>query len=195
MTRKIQRNGANLILWEESGSRRLAVPGPGGIWYPTGEGGGGGDPDPPDPPGDWMHPLGSPHNWTTYEDGGRSHSGGAVDFPLGYGTEATLYAPVSGPVIYAGWESGGGGNVIIIEAPDGAGVCMAHLNQIDVSVSQNVTVGDVIGLTGWTGTVIPSGPGGAHLHLEVRQFGTQWGPWFPAYTYFQSKGVNLGTQI
>lgn len=153
------------------------------------------DTTPPDPePGEggWHHPLGKQTPWTTYEDGGGSHSAGAVDFGLGYGTEAQLFAPCDGTVIRAGWEDNFGGNVIIVQ-PDGesTGVVMAHLNRVDVALGAKVKGGAKIGLTGWTGAVIPEGPAGAHLHLEVRRNGVQWGPWFRAVDYFAEKGITL----
>ena len=156
------------------------------------------DPEPPDPePGEggWQHPLGKDYptgRWTTYEDGGGSHSAGAVDFGLGHGTEAQLYAPCDGTVIRAGWEDQFGGNVIIVQPTgESTGVVMAHLNRVDIAVGAVVKGGAKIGLTGWTGAVIPEGPAGAHLHLEVRANGVQWGPWHRAVPYFAGKGVTL----
>lgn len=145
--------------------------------------------DGPGPVGDYVNPLVTPHNWTTYEDGGGSHSGGAMDIPDALGTP--LHAATTGKIIYAGWEDGGGGNVVIIQ-PTGKpeGIVYAHMQNISVSVGQSVTVNQVVGTLGSTGA--SSGP---HLHLEVRRNGTQWGPWFPAYQYFKERGVDLGKQV
>lgn len=186
--------GDQMIIGMDDGSVYTATPTGGTMWLVSG---GKDDPEPPDPePGEggWQHPLGKQTPWTTYDSDcpGGSHCNGAVDFPLGSGTEAQLYAPCDGKVIYAGWEEGGGGNVIVIQPTgEATGVTMAHLNRIDVAVGQVVKGGAKIGLTGWTGSVVPSGPAGAHLHLEVRRNGTVWGSWFRTVPYFAEKGVTL----
>lgn len=192
--KSIEVYGDTLII-NQNGTRITAYRTPGGLYMPLTGGSGpppdpDPDPDPPDPDG-WMHPLGKQTPYSQREDGGQSHSGGAVDFGLGYGTEAPLYAAVSGPVLFAGFEAGGGGNVIVIGAPDGCGITYAHLNRVDVAVGSNVKVGDVIGLSGWTGNVIPEGPGGSHLHFEIRVNGIIWGVWHRAPEYMLSKGVTL----
>lgn len=183
-----------MVLVQDDGSTEFAYRTVAGNWIVKNDGGGPIDPD-PGGEGGWQHPLGKdfpPGQWGSYEDNGGSHSGGAVDFPLGHGTEAQLYAPCDGVVIRSGWEDQWGGNVIIIK-PNGedTGVCMAHLNRMDVAEGATVKGGDKIGLTGWTGYVIPPGPAGAHLHLEVRMYGNQWGPWFRSVPYFAERGVTL----
>lgn len=167
------------------GSKMIAFPTGSGTWVfksasaPP-------DPDPdPEPTGDWVHPLGKPWPYTQRDDGGGSHSGGACDFPCGT-TTPPLYAAHAGPVIYAGWEDGGGGNVVITRGPDGEGITYAHLSRIDVTVGQQVTAGQVVGLVGTTGN-----SSGNHLHLEVRTNGTVWGAWLPSPQYFAARGVTL----
>lgn len=181
----LQRNGNGFLVLMDDGTRYRAIR-DGAGQYLIGDAGG--DVDPPDPTGDWFHPLGGPWPWTTYEDGGGSHSAGALDFPCGSDTPP-LYAACDGEVIRAGWEDGGGGNVVIVRGPDGEGITYAHLSRIDVTVGQTVAGGSVVGLVGMTGTA-----SGNHLHLEVRINGTNWGPWYRALDYFASKGIDLGPQ-
>jgi len=80
-----------------------------------------------------------------------------------YGTE--VYATGSGRVIKAGWE-GGFGNCIIIDHGYGYQSTYGHLSSIKVAVGTDVKRGDLIGLTGSTGT--SSGP---HLHYQIDLFG------------------------
>lgn len=42
-----------------------------------------------------------------------------------------------------------------------------HLNSVTVKPGQVVRAGQMIGTMGYTGSVIPAGPKGAHLHFEV----------------------------
>ena len=184
----ISEQGSQLAVHYDDGSVKFAAPATGGFWTMTP---GKDDPDPPNPePSDWIHPLKEALPWSTYADGNGSHSGGAVDIPAAQGR--TLYACTDGKVIYSGWEAGGGGNVFILQ-PTGKpeGIVYAHMaNPPTVAVGATVKVGQPVGVVGMTGTA--SGP---HLHLEVRQNGTQWGPWYRAVPYFTSKGVDMGRQI
>jgi hypothetical protein len=80
-----------------------------------------------------------------------------------YGTE--VFATGSGRVIRAGWD-GGFGNCIVIDHGYGYQSTYGHLSQIKVSEGMNVKRGDLIGLTGSSGT--SSGP---HLHYQIDLFG------------------------
>lgn len=189
----IQEAGAQLIITYQDESRTIAYPSTGGFWVFEEKGNDAPDPGPgPTPgPGGWHHPLGKKTPWTTYEDGGGSHSGGALDFGSGPGNQPPVYAACDGPILFAGWEDSYGGNVVVIGGPDGEGITYAHLNEIYVKAGDVVKGGTTVALAGWTGLVIPPGPAGAHLHLEVRRNGTQWGSWYPALSYFAGKGVDL----
>ncbi|GAA2724411.1 MULTISPECIES: peptidoglycan DD-metalloendopeptidase family protein [Streptomyces] len=72
-----------------------------------------------------------------------------------------------GTVVKAGPNGGGDGpaygNAIVVKHDDNTYSQYAHLSQVNVSVGQSVTTGQVIGLSGSTGN--SSGP---HLHFEVR---------------------------
>lgn len=90
------------------------------------------------------------------------------DFSTPYGTK--VYATGSGKVIEAGWK-GGFGNCIVIDHGYGYRSTYGHLSSIRVSAGYNVKRGDMIGLTGSTGT--SSGP---HLHYQIDLFGKYKNP-------------------
>ena len=95
--------------------------------------------------------------------GGRRHTG--LDFPAPMG--APLGAAGVGVVGFAGWNSGGYGNLVVVKHRLGYETWYAHLSTIAVSAGQAVTGGGRIGSVGSTGR--STGP---HLHFEVRHFGT-----------------------
>jgi len=97
----------------------------------------------------------------------RMHFG--QDFSVPYGTE--VYATGDGKVIESGWNSGGFGNYIVIDHGYGLQSTYGHLSSIRVSRGMNVKRGDMIGLSGSTGT--SSGP---HLHYQIDQFGQHKNP-------------------
>jgi murein DD-endopeptidase MepM/ murein hydrolase activator NlpD len=97
----------------------------------------------------------------------RMHYG--QDFSVPYGTD--VHATGDGTVIESGWNSGGFGNFIVIDHGYGLQSTYGHLSQIKVSKGTNVKRGDLIGLSGNTGT--SSGP---HLHYQIDQFGEHKNP-------------------
>jgi murein DD-endopeptidase MepM/ murein hydrolase activator NlpD len=76
-----------------------------------------------------------------------------------------------GTVAFAGWDSGGYGNTVVIEHPLGVRSLYAHLSRIGVNRETSVSAGDTVGRVGSTG--ISSGP---HLHFEVRLRGAAINP-------------------
>jgi murein DD-endopeptidase MepM/ murein hydrolase activator NlpD len=86
---------------------------------------------------------------------------------------ASVYAADSGVVVRAdlGWNSGYG-EVVMIDHGNGFQTLYAHLSQINVSLCQSITVGQVIGYAGNTGNSF-----GAHLHFEIRLNGAHVNPW------------------
>lgn len=189
----LQRLGQYMALTWTDKKKTLFVQTPAGLWLPQSQPGGGDGPGPEPGEGGWTHPLGPDYPrgaYTTYS-GEPSHDAGALDFPTGYGGELPLYAPCDGEVVDASPDIFGGKTIVI--APDdetATGVTMVHMNRVDVTVGQHVTGGTQIGITGWSGNVRPPGPGGAHLHLEVRKT-YSWGSWYPALSYFADRGVTL----
>jgi peptidoglycan hydrolase-like protein with peptidoglycan-binding domain len=99
--------------------------------------------------------------------GGSRHDG--VDFPVPMGTP--IGAAGVGTVISAGWNSGGYGNLTIIQHRLGYTTYYAHQSSISVSVGQRVSGGVRIGYVGSTGH--STGP---HLHFEVRHNGIPINP-------------------
>jgi len=97
----------------------------------------------------------------------RMHYG--QDFVVPYGTD--VYATGAGTVLESGWNSGGFGNYIVIDHGYGLQSTYGHLSQIKVSKGMNVKRGDLIGLSGNSGT--SSGP---HLHYQIDQFGQHKNP-------------------
>lgn len=97
---------------------------------------------------------------------------GHLAIDIAAGTGAPIYAADSGVVVFAGWDSNGYGNVVMIDHLNGYHTLYAHLNSINVSCGTNVGQGQVIGYAGSTGN--STGP---HLHFEVRYFGGFLNPW------------------
>lgn len=86
----------------------------------------------------------------------------AKDYAMPIGS--TIGAAAGGTVIstITGW-GGGYGNYIVLKHDNGTQTLYAHLSQIKVSVGQQVSQGETIGLSGNTGR--STGP---HLHFEIR---------------------------
>jgi peptidoglycan hydrolase-like protein with peptidoglycan-binding domain len=98
---------------------------------------------------------------------GRWHTG--LDFPEPMGTP--IHAGGVGVVSFAGFNTGGYGNLVVISHRLGFESWYAHQSRIAVSVGQSVVGGQTIGYVGSTGH--STGP---HLHFEVRHFGTPVDP-------------------
>lgn len=94
------------------------------------------------------------------ESTGRTHFGIDIAAPLGSPVMATL----EGGVTLAA-RVGTFGNLVVIEkAP--FSIYYAHLEEIQVSIGEEVVWGQIIGRVGSTGRA-----SGAHLHYEVRYYG------------------------
>lgn len=89
---------------------------------------------------------------------GKIHGGVDLAGPVG----TPIYAASNGKVTYARWNDGGYGNLVIIMSPENIETLYAHLETINCSEGQQVTVGQQIGEMGSTG--FSTGP---HLHFEV----------------------------
>lgn len=95
----------------------------------------------------------------------------AIDIAAGEG--ARLYAADSGVVVFAGWATGGYGNMVVIDHGNGYQTLYAHMSQVATGCGRSVSQGTVIGYSGSTGNST-----GAHLHFEVRYLGGFISPWF-----------------
>lgn len=78
---------------------------------------------------------------------------------------------MSGTVSYVGELNWGYGKHIIIDHGNNLSTLYAHLSRMDVTVGQQLTGGEVLGLMGNTGW--STGP---HLHFEVRVYGIPVNP-------------------
>ncbi len=99
--------------------------------------------------------------------GDHLHQG--LDFPVPYGTE--VGAAGVGTTIFAGWNNGGFGNLVVIQHRLGYTTWYAHLSAITSYVGEQVSGGTRIGYVGSTG--YSTGP---HLHFEVRHYDTPIDP-------------------
>ncbi|AYV30390.1 peptidoglycan DD-metalloendopeptidase family protein [Streptomyces sp. CJ_13] len=109
-----------------------------------------------------------------------SHTG--IDFHAASGT--TVHAVGAGTVVESG-NGGAYGNNVVIKHNDGTYTQYGHMSSLGVSVGQQVTAGQQIGLSGSTGN--SSGP---HLHFEART-GPQYGSDIDPVAYLRSHGVNV----
>ncbi|MER5429039.1 M23 family metallopeptidase [Streptomyces sp. NPDC002588] len=109
-----------------------------------------------------------------------SHTG--IDFHAASGT--TVHAVGLGTVVETGW-GGSYGNQIVIKMNDGTYTQYGHLSSIGVSVGQQVTPGQQIGLSGATGNVT-----GPHLHFEARTT-AEYGSDIDPVAYLRKHGVNV----
>lgn len=111
-------------------------------------------------PGPIGSPFGAPRS-------GHTHTG--VDFPVPYGTR--VGAAGVGTTIYAAYNYGGYGNLVVIQHRLGYTTWYAHLSQITTWVGEQVVGGTRIGYVGATGDAT-----GPHLHFEVRRYDTPINP-------------------
>lgn len=92
---------------------------------------------------------------------GKPHYG--IDLISASGT-LDILAAKTGVVVASRRDSGGLGNLVIIDHGNGYETYYAHLSKRYVKVGDQVRAGDVIGKMGETGNAT-----GIHLHFEVRQ--------------------------
>jgi murein DD-endopeptidase MepM/ murein hydrolase activator NlpD len=103
---------------------------------------------------------------------GNDYWSGHLAIDIAAGTGMPIYAADSGVVVYAGWNSNGYGNVVMIDHMNGYSTLYAHLSNINVYCGSGVYQGQMIGNAGSTGN--STGP---HLHFEVRYLGGFLNPW------------------
>lgn len=98
---------------------------------------------------------------------GRIHNG--IDLKQNSGD--TVVAAFDGKVRFAGWNSGGYGNLVIIRHFNGLETYYAHLSEINVKKNQYIKAGELVGLAGRTGRAY-----GDHLHFEIRYMDNSFDP-------------------
>jgi peptidoglycan hydrolase-like protein with peptidoglycan-binding domain len=111
-------------------------------------------------PGPIGDPFGAPRN-------GYTHTG--VDFPEPEGTP--IAAAGVGTVIYAAYNGGGYGNLVVIQHRLGYTSWYGHMSEITAYVGEDVVGGTRIGYVGSTGDAT-----GPHLLFEVRHYDTPINP-------------------
>jgi peptidoglycan hydrolase-like protein with peptidoglycan-binding domain len=99
--------------------------------------------------------------------GGRTHTG--IDFPVQAGTP--IGAAGVGVTEFAGRNSGGYGNLVVVRHRLGYTTWYAHMSTITTFVGEQVTGGTRLGFVGSTGNAT-----GPHLHFELRKNATPIDP-------------------
>lgn len=105
-----------------------------------------------------------------WRDGARlGHYHNGVDYALPCGTP--LMAQADGVVVFAGWDTTGFGNCVIVNHSSlalGAGLetLLAHMTSIAVKPGQRLRAGQRVGLSGTSGNST-----GCHLHNSLRKDG------------------------
>ena len=132
-------------------------------------GGGRGSPSgPPSGPISLLRPVSGPiGDGFGVNRGDHLHQG--LDFPVPEGTR--VGAAGVGTTLYAGWNSGGFGNLVVVQHRLGYTTWYAHLSGITTWVGESVEGGTRLGYVGSTGR--STGP---HLHFEVRRYDTPIDP-------------------
>ncbi len=91
--------------------------------------------------------------------GSENHTGMDIRVPTGTKVKATA----QGTVKFAGMNSGGYGNLVILDHGNGFETYYAHNSKVLVEVGQKVNKDDIIAESGSTGRST-----GAHVHYEIR---------------------------
>ena len=104
---------------------------------------------------------------------GNDYWSGHLGIDVAAGEGAGIYAADSGVIVFAGWATGGYGNMVMIDHGNGYQTVYAHLSSVSAGCGQSVSQGRTIGYSGSTGNST-----GAHLHFEVRYLGGFVSPWY-----------------
>jgi LysM repeat protein len=108
-----------------------------------------------------------------HEITGNDYWDGHLGIDIRTGESLPILAADSGVVVFAGWATGGYGNMIMLDHQNGYHTLYAHLSSVSVGCGQSVSKGSTIGWGGSTGN--STGP---HLHFEVRYLGGFINPWY-----------------
>lgn len=99
----------------------------------------------------------------------RNHTHKGIDIAASYGTN--IKAVADGTIEFAGYNSGGYGNLVIIDHGNGIKTYYGHCSKILVTAGEKVEAGSVIAKVGSTGNST-----GNHCHFEIRKDGIQIDP-------------------
>jgi len=123
---------------------------------------------------DWLPHVSSYYGYRIHPISGAKDLHRGIDIGIAAGT--SILSAQDGTVTFAG-NSGGYGNVVVIENEHGIVTKYAHCETILVTEEQPVKIGDTIATVGSTGN--STGP---HLHFEVLKDGQYMNPLFFADT-------------
>jgi len=104
---------------------------------------------------------------------GNDYWSGHLAIDIGSALGEPIVASDSGVIVFAGWATGGYGNMVAIDHGNGYQTLYAHLSSVSVSCGRSVSQGQLIGFGGSTGN--STGP---HLHFEIRYQGGFINPWY-----------------
>lgn len=121
---------------------------------------------PPDTSGKLLWPT-TTHNLT------QKYSAKHRGIDISNGAKPPIFAAETGTVEFAG-KSGDWGNTILVRGDDGLVTRYSHASEIDVSVGDQVSAGNQIGIVGNTGHV--RGATGLHLDFRVYKNGVAINP-------------------
>ena len=131
------------------------------------------------PPEEWIVPC--EYTRITSPFGYREHPvtgkwGGHTGIDMAAPKNTPIYASRSGVVVFAGWDSsgGGGGNYVSIEHENGFKSQYMHMTEFVVEKGQHVRQGQLIGYVGDTGVTT-----GYHLHFTIRKYDSETKEWIP----------------
>lgn len=109
--------------------------------------------------------------WKSSLFGYRKNGYGVWKFHTGLDLAAPRHTPVhaaaDGVAAEVRFDSGGYGNMVLLQHSDGTKTRYAHLHRFKVRPNQRVKKGQLIGTVGATGNVRGNGTDKSHLHFEI----------------------------
>ena len=146
----------------------------------------------------WFKHYNGPNKEGEGQTPDNGHSG--IDFAGGGILGKPLYATTGGTVkaVWSPSESGGGGNTVVWEDDAGKLHWYMHMTDIAPDIVKDGTIdgGTLIGHVGYTGSVIPAGVGGTHLHYTINDTlaGSGSGHVYNPLMYFHNYNPSGGAQ-
>lgn len=116
----------------------------------------------------WMKVITSKYGVKEDVRKGNAHSG--VDFRAPTGTEITAVAP--GIVEAYQPNNPRGGKILVTKGDDGKRVLYMHLSKYKIKPGSRVEAGQVIALSGNSGSPVGGGKYAPHIHIGVKEVGT-----------------------
>lgn len=130
--------------------------------------------------------------WREHPDwfGRPHHDYPAMDLPVPAGT--TVFSPVAGKVVALTAPTSSCGNGVILDGDDGIRYTLCHGSALIVPEGVRIDAGTAVMVSGWSGTVRPAGPDGAHLHIQMaRANGTLLCPQLAVSAWVQGLSFDL----